>query len=95
MIYPAIEEDIKWENDDDNIQLDAYEQKDYERRVRARVRDLKHQRKGINTKILNKHLEIILNHEPSKLDLHLKEYDKKMVKDSDKLDSYIDALEKK
>jgi hypothetical protein len=47
-----------------------------------------------NRNIFDKYLEIILNHDPSKLDSNLKEYDK-IVNDSDKLDSYIDALEKK
>jgi hypothetical protein len=65
--YPAIEEDIKWEeNDHDNMKIDADERKDYERRVRARVRNLKHQRNEINRNIFDKHLEIILNHDPSK-----------------------------
>jgi hypothetical protein len=76
MIYPAIEEDIKWEDDDDSMQIDADERKDYERRVRARVRNLKHQRNEINRNIFDKHLEIILYHDPSKKDLLLKEYDK-------------------
>jgi hypothetical protein len=94
MIYPAIEEDIKWEDEDDNMQIDADERKDYERRVRVKVRDLKHQRNEINRNIFDKYLEIILNHEPSKKDLLLKEYDK-MEKEWDNLDSYIDALERK
>jgi hypothetical protein len=42
MIYPAIEEDIKWwENDDDNIQIDADERKDYERRILKRLLELR------------------------------------------------------
>jgi hypothetical protein len=96
MIYPAIEEDIKWweNDDDDNIQLDANERKDYERRVRANVRNLKHQREEINRNLFDKDLEIILNHNPPKQPLLLKEYDK-MWKDSNNLDSYIDGLERK
>jgi hypothetical protein len=70
------------------------ERKDYERRVRAKVRNLKHQRNAINRKIFDKDLEITLNHDPSKKDLLLKEYDQ-MEKESNNLDSYIDALEKK
>jgi hypothetical protein len=44
--------------------------------------------------LFDKDLEIILNHEPSKKGLLLKEYDK-MAKDSDKIDTYINILEKK
>jgi hypothetical protein len=93
MIFPAIEEDVKLENDD-NMQIDVDERKDYERRVKKRVRDLKHQRNKINGNIFQKNLEIILNHDPSKKDLLLKELDN-MEKDSDNLDSYIDALQRK
>jgi hypothetical protein len=92
--YPAIEEDILWEEDDDSMQIDADERKDYERRVRAKVRNLKHQRNVINGNIFQKNLEIILNHQPSKEGLLLKELNK-IVKDSNNLDSYINTLERK
>jgi hypothetical protein len=64
--YPATEEDILWEDDDDSMQIDADERKDYERRVRAKVRNLKHQRNAINRNMFDKDLEIILNHDPKK-----------------------------
>jgi hypothetical protein len=92
-IYPVIEEDIKWwENDDDNVEDD--ERKDYEKRVRARVRDLKHQRNEINGNIFQRNLDLILNHHLSKKDFYLKEIHE-MWKESNNLDSYIDALERK
>jgi hypothetical protein len=42
--YPAIEEDIKLEyDDDDNMQIDADERKDYEWRVRVQLSNLQYQ----------------------------------------------------
>jgi hypothetical protein len=87
--------------DDDDERMKRYlemkemkEREDYEWRVRIRVDNLKDRRDDINGKIFERHLEIILNHDPSKKDLYLKEMDE-MEKESDNLDSYIIALEKK
>jgi predicted transcriptional regulator len=65
----------------------------YEWRVRVRVKYLKHHRDKLNGKILERNLDIILNHDPSKKDLFLKEIDE-MWKESDDLDSHINALKK-
>jgi hypothetical protein len=70
------------------------ERENYEWRVRPRVKNFKHQRDEINGKIFQRNLDIILNHDPSKKNLYLKEMDE-MEKESDYLNSYIDALEKK
>jgi hypothetical protein len=70
------------------------ERENYEWRIRARVDNLKDRQEELGEKILRKHLEIVLNHDPSKNDLFEKDKDK-MEKESDDLDLYIDALEKK
>jgi hypothetical protein len=70
------------------------EMENYEWRVRARVKNLKYCRDKINTKIFERNLDIILNHDPSKKYLFEKEIDE-MWKESDDLDSHIDTLEEK
>jgi hypothetical protein len=70
------------------------EMENYEWIVRARVKNLKYRRDKINGKILERNLDIILNHDPYKKVLFEKEIDE-MWKESDDLDSHIDALEKK
>jgi hypothetical protein len=98
--HPAIEKDILWEDDDDSMQIDADEQKDYESRVRAKVSNLKHRRNVINRKLFDKNKYITIpnaNSTPEEKELYekkMKEYHE-MEKDSNYLDSYIDALERK
>jgi hypothetical protein len=77
-----------------NKYLEMKEMENYEWRVRARVKNLKYRRDKINGKILERNLDIILNHDLSKKDLFLKEIDE-MWKESNDLDSHINALEKK
>jgi DNA-binding ferritin-like protein len=70
------------------------EKEDYEWRVRARVDNLKDRQEELGEKILQRNLDIILNHDPSKKDLYLREINE-MEKESDNLESYINTLEKK